>query len=113
MTDRTRRWLEKGRRLPRFLRDFHDQKDLFKTLEQKWGREGGNYSVSWVAAQVYVIDRFLRFMALHGYTLQRTRAEVDTVELADTLKEAEAERAAAFREHFAARRADAALSESA
>ena len=87
MTERTANWLKKGRHLPRFLRDFHDQKDVFKSIDRRWGREEGHYAVNWMAAQCYVIDRFLKFMALHGYTLQRTRADVGTWDLTQTLNE--------------------------
>jgi hypothetical protein len=71
----------KYRYLPQFMRDFHDQKDLFKSVEQNLGREEEPYAVPWSNAHCYVIDRFLRFMAAHGYTLQRCR--VKDVEFAD------------------------------
>jgi len=77
--------------LPKFMRDFHDQKELFKTIEFVLGP--GN--VSWVEGHIYVIDRFLKFMAMHGYTLRKTRqgrdlkcaiAERRKVEVEDFLK---------------------------
>jgi hypothetical protein len=61
-----------GKHLPKWLRDFHDQKDVFKAIEDSWGRQEPPYDVNWVNAQCYVIDRFLRFMAFHGYTLRKT-----------------------------------------
>src|SRR5690606_6416319 len=95
------KWIETGKHLPRFLRDFHDQKDLFKTIEQEWGQPADkHYAVGWVAAQCYVIDRFLRFMALHGYTLQRTRTRVECYDLRETLKQAEEERQRQYAEEL-------------
>ena len=57
------------------MRDFHDQKDLFKLIHEKINVEGHDYckQVNWIAGQCYVIDIFLWFMARRGYTLQRTR----------------------------------------
>lgn len=68
-------WLKSGEYLPEPLRDFHDQKDLFKAIHQTINVEGHEYakSVDWVAGQCYVIDIFLWWMARRGYTLQRTR----------------------------------------
>jgi hypothetical protein len=86
--------------LPEPLRDFHDQKDLFKTVhglvakrraEEK--AQGQHYpyldDVTWVAAHVYVIDFFLWFMARHGWTLQRSRQAVEFDDLDARLAEAE------------------------
>ncbi len=67
-------WINKGLHLPRWLRDFHDQKDVFKAIAD-WNstrKESCQKVESWVDAQIYVIDCFLIFMAAHGYTLQRT-----------------------------------------
>jgi hypothetical protein len=72
-------WLNSGKYLPPALRDFHDQKDVFKTMHdmQKPSPDGGPlqpaYDVNWITGQCYVIDRFLWFMAKRGYTLQRSR----------------------------------------
>lgn len=87
-------WIKRGRHLPRFLRDFHDQKGVFKAIERNWGRPEEPHRISWIDGHVYVIDFFLRFMAYHGYTLQKTRTKVETHDLAETirnLREAEAE----------------------
>lgn len=66
--------------LPAFMRDFHDQKELFKDIQrmvEARKKAEPNYTyldgVSWVAAHVYVVDFFLWFMAQHGYTLQKCR----------------------------------------
>lgn len=83
-------WLEKQLHLPTFLRDFHDQKDLFKSVHW-WGKPPQDtYYVSWVNAQCYVTDYFLKFMALHGYTLQKTRTKFEkgsVYEVQETINE--------------------------
>lgn len=69
-----RNWRQDGLHLPKFMRDFHDQKDLFKTIHETFEiKPGGENDVPWATGMEYVIDVFLWFMALHGYTLQRTR----------------------------------------
>ena len=78
MTDNLNDWMKSGRYLPDFMRDFHEQKDLFKALDEVAERSihnGNTYieNVSWIAAQVYTVDIFLWVMAKHGYTLQKTR----------------------------------------
>ena len=76
------------RYLPRFLRDFHDQKAVFKSVERHMGRDRDSYGVDWMAGQCYVVDRFLKYMALHGYTLQRTQVSgIDFCDLDATLRE--------------------------
>lgn len=75
MTPAVERWRRAGRYLPKAFRDFHDQKDLFKTIHMTTAVEKNEYAkdISFVAGQCYVIDIFLWFMARHGYTLQRVR----------------------------------------
>lgn len=72
MTQTETNWLHSGKYLPRFLRDFHDQKSVFKWIgerveaaRQKRKANGEHdyiEGVNWVAAHVYVIDNFLWFM---------------------------------------------------
>ena len=71
-------YVRSGRHLPEAFRDFHDQKDLFKTIDGAidWEARGGR-PVGWIDAQIYVIDIFLWFMAKRGWTLQRSRARVE------------------------------------
>ena len=75
--------------LPAFMRDFHDQKRLFKTLERTMGRPEDGVShggrTSWVSGMIFTIDRFLPFMAKHGYTLRHTRT--DCADIEDTMKQ--------------------------
>ena len=62
--------------LPERLRDFHDQKDLFKSMHYLYqDGEGAKDKPNWVDGHVYVIDWFLWFMASRGYTLQKTRKQ--------------------------------------
>ena len=70
-------WLKSGEYLPSFLRDFHDQKDLFKCVEEMVNRHPIPNGDSWIGRHVYVVDYFLWFMARHGYTLQKSRQPVE------------------------------------
>lgn len=75
----TQQLLDSGKYLPPILRDFHDQKDIFKAMHEIVNVEGHDYAkkVDWVSGQCYVIDIFLWFMARRGYTLQRSRVKCD------------------------------------
>lgn len=68
-------WLKSGEYLPEPLRDFHNQKDVFKAMHEIIQERPGDTikRPSWIEGQVYVIDIFLWFMARRGWTLQRTR----------------------------------------
>lgn len=94
---RVRSWVDSGKHLPSFLRDFHDQKDVFKLIANvfPYGKEDRD-PCNWIQAQIYVIDRFLRFMALHGYTLQKTRKRGEFYGLADGIKEMKDKQLASF-----------------
>jgi len=94
------RWVDSGKHLPKWLRDFHDQKSVFRACEETLGKPQNG--ITWVDGHIYTIDRFLRFMALHGYTLQRTRPEAPAI--ADTVKYCKTRRAAAFMEALTERR---------
>ena len=87
--------------LPKWLRDFHDQKDVFKAIEDTWGREEPPYDVNWRNAQCYVIDRFLRFMAFHGYTLRKTTRFGD-LDIQETTKKCRKARSDAFLKYIEA-----------
>lgn len=71
----TNDWLKSGRYLPPPLRDFHDQKDVFRAIDQTISTNPDDLikRPSWIEAQCYVIDVFLWYMARRGYTLQRAR----------------------------------------
>lgn len=79
-------WMNSGKYLPPALRDFHDQKDLFKAIHETIAVEDHGYckDVSWVQGHCYVIDVFLWFMAKHGYTLQKARHKMEFKDLEQT-----------------------------
>lgn len=67
-----KRGLRNGKYLPKKLRDFHDQKDLFKAIHGTFEQSPG-HEVNWIDGHVYTVDVFLWVMAAHGYTLQKSR----------------------------------------
>jgi len=80
LTQEVNVWREAGKHLPELMRDFHDQKDLFRTMHWMMGppEEGALVRTpNEVEGHCYVVDRFLWFMARHGYTLQRSRAKLE------------------------------------
>lgn len=99
------KWLERGLHLPDFLRDFHAQKNFFKSVDKMRqhhvaqskadGRWAALEPMDWAMAHIFVIDVFLRYMALHGYTLQRSRKQGTPFEdIYQTMQEDAAERVA-------------------
>jgi len=99
-------WLKSGEYLPEPLRDFHDQKDVFKAMHEIIQERPGDLikRPTWIEGQVYVIDIFLWFMARRGWTLQRTRRHGKFRDLdADVAGQSE-KRDAAFMAMFAAQR---------
>jgi hypothetical protein len=85
--DRLTRWLKSGRYLPGFMRDFHDQKDLFRAIHQtiKVHETDMARDVTWPIGQVYVIDIFLWWMARRGYTLQRARTDQEFLNIHESI----------------------------
>jgi len=71
-----REWRKKGKHLPHFMRDFHDQKDIFKAMTDYFDNSA-DMPVSWRDGHEFTIDWFLWFMAAHGYTLQKTAAKCE------------------------------------
>lgn len=70
------KWLQSGKHLPEPLRDFHNQKDFFKSMHHlQQDNEGAEDNPNWVKGHIYIIDFFLWFMASRGYTLQKNRAK--------------------------------------
>lgn len=84
-------FLKDGKFLPYFLKDFHDQKRVFKSVEKYLGKEKEPYGVDWVSGNCYTIDKFLRYMAIHGLTLQKSRVHCEFCSLEETLKKDEQE----------------------
>jgi len=76
-------WVDSGKHLPKWLRAFYDQKNVFQAIDQTWSRVAG---VNYVQGHCYVIDRFLYYMAAHGYTLQKSRAKIPFANLATAVQ---------------------------
>lgn len=91
-------WLKRGEYLPEVLRDFHDQKNIFKAIHQMTQVEEHDYckEVTWIAGHCYVIDIFLWWMARRGYTLQRTHRRGNFRDLIEDVTEQTEKRGAAF-----------------
>lgn len=86
--------------LPREFRDFHAQKDLFKSFYE-WFRprveklkkrhSGGDITLSefdsmtWMGAHVFTIDHLLYWLALHGYRLQRWNPQCETYDVQEVI----------------------------
>lgn len=91
-------WLQSGEYLPAFMRDFHDQKDLFKAIDEvvERGRakalagQGLDHleGVTWVNAHVYTVDFFLWCLARRGWTLQRSRKRLQFADIYEFTSEA-------------------------
>jgi hypothetical protein len=78
-------WRKESKHLPEFMRDFHEQKDVFKAMVSYFDNSE-EMPVSWVDGHVFTIDWFLWFMAAHGYTLQKTKAKCnDFVNIEETI----------------------------
>ena len=80
-------WRASGDHLPEILRDIHYQKDVFRAIHEVIAyTRGETYKgVSWIIGGCYVMD-WLRFMAEHGYTLQRSAANVEFKDIYETIK---------------------------
>ena len=87
------------RYLPTFMRDFHDQKDLFKSVFD-WGYQKDSchkQDISWVDAHLFVIDVFLQYMALHGYVLKKSQTKEPICDIHTTIKTYKDKRTEAFK----------------
>ena len=83
MSQNLQDWLHSGEYLPEIMRDFHDQKDLFKVMHTLYADSDSIKEIpGWVAGHIYTIDCFLWFMASRGYTLQKSRKNVEFKSLA-------------------------------
>jgi hypothetical protein len=71
-----KQWREDMQHLPEFMRDFHDQKNLFKALSCSF-ENANECPINFMDGQIYTIDWFLWFMAIHGYKLTKTTANVE------------------------------------
>jgi len=97
-----RRWLDAGKYLPPEFRDFHDQKDVFKSLFH----DVDIPELSWIDAHIFTVDTFLWYMAAHGYTLQQSRQRLRFCDLQESMRRQQEAEADAFRAALAARSVD-------
>jgi len=92
-----REFVEKQKHLPSFMKDFHDQKLLFKCIAHAYRPDPdkpntlGWEAPGWTDAQIYTIDHFLWYMGQHGYTLQKSGADVEFRDIHQSLKNYENE----------------------
>lgn len=95
MSDLTE-WLQSGEYLPEFMRDFHDQKDVFKAMHNTItnANENGNPR----DGHIYVVDTFLWYMARCGYTLQKSRKQVEFKDMGDDIDRMRREVSEKFRD---------------
>jgi hypothetical protein len=84
--------------LPDFMKDFHDQKKIFKTIQELYEKNDSLQGLanSWSQNHIYVIDYFLWFMGQHGFKLQRDRSNVEFYNLQETLDSLETKRIERF-----------------
>lgn len=76
--------------LPDFMRDFHDQKDIFKAIHELYKNDESLKKLpqGWTDNHIFVVDFFLWFMGQHGYKLQRVRKKgIDFYDLQKTIEE--------------------------
>lgn len=95
------KWLESGEYLPEFMRDFHDQKDVFKAMHNTITNadENGNPR----DGHIYVVDTFLWYMARCGYTLQKSRKQVEFKDMDDDIERMRREFSEKFRDILSAK----------
>ena len=88
------KWLQSGEYLPGFLRDFHDQKDVFKAMHDTIGNANENGNAR--DGHIYVIDTFLWYMGRCGYTLQKSRKNIEFKDMQDDIERSRECRREAF-----------------
>lgn len=79
------KWRQNGNHLPKFMRDWHDQKYLFKAIVSSFGNHE-DCSINFMVAHTFTIDWFLWFMAIHGYKLTKTTAKVEHLDINEAVK---------------------------
>ena len=79
-------WRENMEHLPIFMRDFHDQKSLFKALSSSFAN-ADECPLNFRDGQIYTIDWFLWFMAIHGYKLTKTTASVEYKDIDEAISQ--------------------------
>lgn len=83
------KWLQSGKHLPKCIRDFHDQKNLFKSIFERMepNKEYFLKELDYINTHTFVIDYFLYFMGRRGYTLQKNRTKLNFSDLSNDLEE--------------------------
>lgn len=105
MTSRTPlEYVKTHKHLPDFLRDFHDQKDVFKFIHSRYAKE--DETLTWRDAHCYTVDWFLWFMGQCGYTLQRSRANVQFRDIQEEITAFKKEQSDAFAQWLKERNPD-------
>ncbi len=70
--------IDEEKHLPDILKDFHDQKDVMKSMYNFFNKtETNKMKCSSTDLHIDIVDHFLQFMFIHGYKLQRTRIKCD------------------------------------
>ncbi len=93
-------YTQSGKHLPLFLRDFHDQKDVFKAIQALYSKGENPPPGNFRDNMVYVIDYFLWFMGQRGYTLQKSRAKVDFLDMQKDIEADKTEKIKIFTQMF-------------
>jgi len=80
--------------LPDFMKDFHDQKDLFKCIQSVYesNERFKEFPNTWVDNHGFIIDYFLWFMSLHGYKLQKIKGDIEVCNIQKTIEDYKTER---------------------
>jgi hypothetical protein len=89
MNSKLELWRNEGKHLPEFLRDFHDQKDLFKYLHDSVDINDHDLikNINWMQGHAYTIDIVLFILAKYGWTLQRSRSKQDFANLDEVISQ--------------------------
>tara|TARA_R110002074_G_scaffold85119_1_gene188411 strand:- start:43 stop:345 length:303 start_codon:yes stop_codon:yes gene_type:complete len=70
-------WLESKKYLPSFMRDFHEQKNLFKSIHILYqNNEFADLKPTLTESHGYTVDWFLWYMGSRGYTLQKNKTRI-------------------------------------
>lgn len=81
------KWRKEGKHLPKFFRDFHDQKALIASMHYYTCKDDipELKDINLMTGHVYITN-FLWFMARHGYTLQKTRKDLPFEDINESIE---------------------------
>jgi len=102
--EQMKKWLQSQKHLPLFLRDFGTAGWLFRWIDKKVEKRRNDPRSADMMddmptsrdAHIYVIDFFLWFMAMYGWTLQRSRKRLEFDDIETMLEQFEQEERNAF-----------------